>query len=567
MDIYTIRALLKTKSIYDIELRVTYYARVSSEKDEQLNSLDNQISYYEDLIKKNSAWTFVEGYVDEGLSGMSTKKRENFNRMVEDAKKGLFDLVITKEITRFARNTLDSIQYTRELLNNGVAVYFQNDNINTLDEDSELRLTIMSGIAQDELRKLSSRVKFGHQQAIKSKVVLGNNRMWGYLKNNGKLVIDETQAPLVRKVFELYATGEYGLARIRDILYEQGYRTDSGKRIEHSALASIIKNPKYKGYYAGNKVTVVDMFSKKRKFFSVDEWVLWKDETGEIVPAIVDERTWNAANEVLKRRSEDVKNRRGICNHNNLLTGKMRCAHCGQTYFRRQLKLASGEIKTRWVCGGKLKNGANTCSSITIYEDQIKPILFEVFNSTKDTASQMIERYIEAYTKAMSNNDVSKQIDEMQGKLNELNRKKRKLLQFNMDGIITDEDFKELMKETNDDIDRLKDEMMGLESQRETDEQFKERIAHIRNTLEEAKNVASRGMITRQFVDKYISNILVTPISKNEMRLDITICTGETITKVHTGQTIRMICTIRNRYKEDAKNCCYDIVASSPCLI
>ena len=170
MDIHTIRMMLKTHSIYDIPLRVTYYARVSSESDEQLNSLGNQIAYYEDLIRKNLTWTFVPGYIDEGLSGISTKKRENFNRMIDDAAMDKFDLVITKEISRFARNTLDSIQFTRQLLGYGVGVFFQNDNINTFDEDSELRLSIMSSIAQDELRKLSSRVKFGHQQAIKSNV-------------------------------------------------------------------------------------------------------------------------------------------------------------------------------------------------------------------------------------------------------------------------------------------------------------------------------------------------------------------------------------------------------------
>ena len=159
MDILSTRQLLRTRTIYDIPLRVTYYARVSSESDEQLNSLGNQVAYYESLIRKNRAWTFVPGYIDEGLSGISTRKRENFHRMISDAKDGLFDLIITKEITRFARNTLDSIQYTRQLLGDGVAVFFQNDNINTLEEDSELRLTIMSGIAQDELRKLSSRVK------------------------------------------------------------------------------------------------------------------------------------------------------------------------------------------------------------------------------------------------------------------------------------------------------------------------------------------------------------------------------------------------------------------------
>ena len=143
MDIHSARSQLRTRTVYDLPLRVTFYARVSSESDEQRNSLGNQISYYEELIRKNPNWTYVEGYIDEGLSAATTKNRENFHRMVEDGQAGAFDLIITKEITRFARNTLDSIQYTRRLLNAGVGVFFQNDNINTLDEDSELRLTIM----------------------------------------------------------------------------------------------------------------------------------------------------------------------------------------------------------------------------------------------------------------------------------------------------------------------------------------------------------------------------------------------------------------------------------------
>ena len=247
MDIHEIRSMLHFKNIYEIPMRVTYYARVSSESDEQLNSLGNQVSYYEDLIRKNMAWTFIPGYVDEGLSGISTRKRENFNRMIEDAEKGYFDLIITKEISRFARNTLDSIRYTRQLLNCGVGVFFQNDNINTLDEDSELRLAIMSSIAQEELRKLSSRVKFGHQQAIKSKVVLGNGRIFGYEKDRGRLVINEDEAPMVRELFELYATGQYSMKQIEKLFWDKGYRNLNGNKIAHSTLAKMIATPKYTG--------------------------------------------------------------------------------------------------------------------------------------------------------------------------------------------------------------------------------------------------------------------------------------------------------------------------------
>ena len=307
MEIHNVRQQLKTKSIYDIPLRVTFYARVSSESDEQLNSLGNQINFYEDLIKKNKAWTFVEGYIDEGLSGISTKHRENFNRMISDAETDKFDLIITKEISRFARNTLDSIRYTRQLLSFGVGVFFQNDNINTFDDDSELRLSIMSSIAQDELRKLSSRVKFGHQQAIKENVVLGNSRIFGYKKDNKKLVIDEEQAPMIRELYEMYATDNYSMKQIEKIFWDKGYRNYNGKKIAHTTMSGIISNPKYKGYYVGNKVRVVDMFTKKQKFLPPEEWVMFKDESGEIVPAIVSEELWDQANAILQKGATTLR--------------------------------------------------------------------------------------------------------------------------------------------------------------------------------------------------------------------------------------------------------------------
>ena len=202
------------KTIYDLPLRVTFYARVSTEKVEQQGSLENQIQYYTEFIQKNPNWTYVPGYIDEGISGTSTYKRDSFLRMIEDAKRGMFDFIITKEISRFSRNTLDSIQYTQELLDNNVGVLFQNDNINTLDSDSEFRLIVMAGVAQDEVRKLSERLKFGFRQSIKNGHVLGNNRLWGYDKKDCKLTIIPEQAEAVKLIFQLYATGNYGLRKL-----------------------------------------------------------------------------------------------------------------------------------------------------------------------------------------------------------------------------------------------------------------------------------------------------------------------------------------------------------------
>ena len=523
--------MLKTRSIYDIPLRVTYYARVSSESDAQLNSLGNQIAYYENLIKKNLAWTLVEGYIDEGLSGISTKKRENFNRMIDDAATDKFDLVITKEISRFARNTLDSIQYTRQLLSYGVGVFFQNDNINTFDEDSELRLSIMSSIAQEELRKLSSRVKFGHQQAIKSSVVLGNSRIFGYTKADGRLVIDETEATMVRELFELYATGEYSMKQIEKIFWDKGYRNHNGNKIAHTTMSNMISNPKYKGYYVGNKVKVVDMFTKKQKFLPPEEWVMFKDETGEIVPKIVSEELWDKANVILKRRSEDVKARQGICNHANLLTGKLWCTQCGQPYYRRESKDKSGNKNSKWLCSGKIKNGADSCKSFAIYEDEIKPILFEVFQDTKADADAMVEEYVRMYTELTQNGKISEKIAQQQKIVDFANRKKNKLLQLVAEDSITSADFKQMTANCNKEIQDAEAEIAELEQLASEGDEFKRKIDEMRKVLARAQDEASQGIVTKEFIDKYISKIFVTPEDENTMMLQIKIFTGETTEK------------------------------------
>lgn len=531
MDILSIRALLRTKSIYDIPLRVTYYARVSSESDEQLNSLDNQIAYYEDLIKRNHAWTYVPGYVDEGLSGISTKKRKHFNEMIADAKEGAFDLIITKEISRFARNTLDSLQYTRELLGWGVGVFFQNDNINTLDEDAELRLTIMSSIAQDELRKLSSRVKFGHQQAIKSSVVLGNSRIFGYQKDDKHLVIDESQAPMVRDLFRLYATGEYSMKQLETLFYEQGYRNYNGNKIAHTTMSGIISNPKYKGYYVGNKVRIVDMFTKKQKFLPPEEWVMFKDETGEIVPAIVSEELWDKANEVLARRSEDVKNRQGICNHANLLTGKLYCAHCGTAYYRRESKSRDGKVNSKWVCSGKINNGADACPSFPIYEDEIKPILFEVFSETRVDVEALLASYEEMFRSMEADNETAGQMEEQKRIIALADQKKNKLLELVTMGAITTANFKSMTAACDREAADAQKALTELEEQLFTKEEYRKHIGEVKARLDAAVRDASTGMITNEFVAQYIDKIIVTSEGNDTAKLEIKIFTGKNTEK------------------------------------
>jgi len=550
MDVHSVRQMMRTKSIYEIPMRVTFYARVSSEKDEQLNSLDNQISYYRNFIKKNANWEFVEGYIDEGLSGMSTKKRENFHNMISDAKAGLFDLVITKEITRFARNTLDSIQYTRDLLSYGVGVFFQNDNINTLDEDSELRLTIMSGIAQDELRKLSSRIKFGHQEAIKKNVVLGNSRIFGYRKDNKRLVIDEKEAEMVRELFELYATDQYSMKQIEEIFWNKGYRNNNGKRICHSTMSNTISNPKYKGYYVGNKVKIIDMFTKKQKFLPPEEWVMFKDETGEIVPAIVSEDLWEKANAVLRRRSHDVKNRQNLCNHPNLLTGKMYCTHCGKLYYRKDSKDRKGNVLSRWICSGKINNGTDSCPSFTIYEEEIKEVLTEVFKDTAEDARLIIEEYSNMYAEVLAKDTSSGELQKLKDRLDFLSKKKSKLLEYNIAGQINDRDFVEMNKQISDESAEVYSTIQEIEYEINSRTEYKQRIEEIRNILLKAENEASQNMIDSAFINRYIDKIYVTPIEEGTVEISVKIFSGQTVEK-HLSNLRKRHKSIKNAEKTD----------------
>ncbi len=531
MDIHMIRQQLRMRSLYEIPMRVTFYARVSSDSDEQLNSLGNQVAYYKDLIRKNAAWTFVQGYIDEGLSGISTKRRENFNRMVDDADAGKFDLVITKEISRFARNTLDSIQYTRQLLQAGVGVFFQNDNINTFDEDSELRLSIMSSIAQDELRKLSSRVKFGHQQAIRQSVVLGNSRIFGYKKSNGKLTIDASQAPMVRELFELYATDRYSMKQIETIFWEKGYRNLNGKKLSHTTMSNLIANPKYKGYYVGNKVKVVDMFTKKQKFLPPEQWVMFKDESGEIVPAIVSEELWDAANEVLRRRSDAVKSRQGRQCHANLFTGKLFCTCCGAPYYRKESVDKYGNRNAKWVCSNKIKSGKDACASFPVYEAELIPVLFAVFRDTRAVSGAMIETYEQMYRSMTCDGALEKKIEAANASVALAGKKKNKLLELVALDQITAEDFKEMTAQCNREIASGEAELHELQSQQYSNEEFRRNMDHIRTVLREAEKNCETKSITKDFVDAFIERICLTPVDQDTVRLSIGVFTGETCEK------------------------------------
>lgn len=508
MNIYYVREKLRNCSIYDIELNVAYYARVSTEKIEQQASIKHQEEHFEELIHSNNRWKFAGSYIDDGISGMHADKREEFQRMLKDAKLGKIDMIITKEISRFARNTLDSIQYTRELLSYGVCVWFQNDGINTIDDDSEFRLTIMAGVAQDEIRKLSSRVKFGHAQSIKNGVVLGH-RMYGYSNNQGKLELVPEEADMVRMVFRDYASG-MSTPRIEKKLWNMGYRSFKGGKISRDVIKNIIRNPKYKGYYCGGKVKVVDMFTKKQEFLPQSEWIMFKDD-GSRVPQIIDETTWEKANAYLRERGEAIKSRRTSFKNENIFTGKLFCANDGAPYWMKQHYIR-GKEDVRWVCSYKIKNGAASCDSFGLAESELKEVIAELINKSSENIDSILEEYFEILQSSIKNiPDNKNEISRLEKQIDLLKQKREKILEYNLDGKISDDEFISRNKEYVKQIKQIESHILEIKNTK-SPEPVEIQLSAIKEQLEKFKGVNPKD-INRQIVNELFEKITVEPLA------------------------------------------------------
>lgn len=526
MNIYHTREKLKTCSIHDLPIKVAFYARVSTDSDDQQVSIEHQVQYYEDFIKSHKNWEFVRGYVDNGISGIQTKHRERFKEMLEDAQNGKFDMLITKEITRFARNTLDSIQYTRQMLSWGVCVWFQNDNINTIDEDSELRLTIMAGVAQDEVRKLSNRIKFGHRQSIKNGVVLGNSHIYGYDKKDGKLTINEPEAEMVRMIFREYASGESSTPKLEKKLYEMGYRNYKGGRINRDVIKHIIRNPKYKGYYVGGKVKIVDMFTKKQEFLPESEWVMFKDD-GSRVPQIIDEETWRKANEIIEMRGSIVKNRvTSIKKSENVFTGMLYCGNDGHTYWLKYRTLR-GKEDIKWVCSKKIKNGAKSCSSFYLDDGEMRKVIAKLICESSGDIEQIADEFISVYRSVVSQNDTSAEIKQLQSQISIAERKSDKLLEYNLDGAISDEVFITKNKRLEEQIRQCKERIKQLEKSEKSLIPVETSIREMVRSIKALDGIRPED-ITRPVVESFLSKIIVYPTGEKEARLVFYLKDGST---------------------------------------
>ena len=378
--------LNQERATTDGKKRAAAYCRVSTDKEDQANSFESQQRYFREYIERNPDWELYEIFADEGFSGTNTKKRKEFNRMMACAKAGDFDLILTKEISRFARNTLDSIYYTRELKKHGVGVIFLNDNINTLDGDAELRLAIMASIAQEESRRTSERVKWGQRRQMEQGVVFGRD-MLGYDVRGGRMYINEEGAGIVRLIFHKFVNEGKGAHVIARELREEGIPPMRRvKEWQSAVILRTIRNEKYCGDLVQKKTYTPDFLSHEKKVNrGQEEFIIIKDHHEPIVSREIFEK----ANRILEERSLSQKGRAKYSNRYPF-SGKIKCGGCGSSYVARYKTRKDGSKYKAWRCNEAVRCGKPHrdaagnragCRGVSIRNEDVVHIMYLVSQS------------------------------------------------------------------------------------------------------------------------------------------------------------------------------------------
>lgn len=333
---------------------VAAYCRVSTDRDDQANSFASQQRYFAEYICRQPDWSLFEIYADEGITGTSTRKRAAFNRMIDEAHRGKFRLILTKEVSRFSRNILDTITYTRELRALGVGVLFLNDGISTLEPDAELRLSIMGSIAQEESRKTSSRVKWGQMRRMEQGVVFGRSLL-GYDVQDGKLTVNPEGAALVRLIFQKYGVEKKGASVIARELHDAGILTFSGKtEWSCSHLLKILKNEKYVGDLIQKKTITPDYLTHVKKYNHGEEAFVILQNHHE---PIIDRALWNIVQDEIRRRNRRSRMSEGH-SRQYIFSGKIRCAACGASFVSRRKTRRNETAYQFWSCYTAVTKGA-----------------------------------------------------------------------------------------------------------------------------------------------------------------------------------------------------------------
>lgn len=446
-------------------LKAAAYCRVSTDREDQSNSLTSQRQYFTDYIRNHADWQLVKIYYDEGISGTQTRKRTGFNTMIRDACEGRIDLILTKEVSRFARNTVDTLSYTRKLKEIGIGVVFTIDNIDTRDADGELRLTIMASIAQEESRKTSERVKWGQKRRMEQGIVFGRDLL-GYTVKNGELLINEAEVPVVRAIFHKYTNEKKGTHIIARELLQEGMHPMQAQNWSGAAILRILKNEKYAGDLCQKKTFTPDYLTHTRKPNPDPEDMIYLKDHHQ---PIIDRDLWNRTQEELRSRSPSAELRKDPpdLTHTGQLksryssrywcSGKLLCGECGMHYVSRTKKRSDGSISRSWRCYGAAVHGSgkpdlfgghigcnnpsiNERALITCMQFCLRMVLETIYQDLQKELRQDLQTVLSLSSLTPSGTAC---IHKLEKEIQHLRDKKRKAADLYLEGHITLDDLKD----------------------------------------------------------------------------------------------------------------------------
>ena len=483
-------------------IKVAAYARVSTDMEDQKNSYESQLQYYMDKMNSNPKWIATEVYADEAISGTQDYKRSDFMRMINDGLNKKFDLLLTKSISRFARNTVDTLSYVRKLKEKNVAIFFEEENINTLEMSGELLLTILSSVAQQESETISSHVKLGLKMKMQRGELVGFHGCYGYDydKLTKTLSINEEEKKVIQYIFGRYIQG-VGTTMIAKELTEAGIPTRRGNPVWcETVVRKIIKNEKYKGDLLQGKTFTVDPITHRRLENMGEEQKYLIEKNHE---AIIDDETWEEAQKILEKRNRNYNkgDRNGTFRRMYAFSGISYCAFCGRLVTRKNWTTKSTGKKA-WYCSTAIKQGRKHCKdSKPISEEVIEKCFLDAYKVLCADKATIIRNFMEKAEPILKENNTQTELEKLNIQEHDLKEKLKKLLDLKLDNLITEEAF----KEKNYEIER---KIKNIQKVKEDKESNIEKEDSLKGKIEGIKELLKKNQIITEF-DREVFNILV----------------------------------------------------------
>lgn len=482
-------------------MNVVAYCRVSTDKSDQLNSLETQKEFFQSYCFRNND-TLIHTYADEGISGTKIKNRKEFLRMMEDAEKGTFHQVIVKDVSRLARNTVDLLQSVRKLKSLNIETTFITSDMRTMG-NSEFVLTLMGAMAQEESSNTSKRVKFGKKENAKKGRV--PNIVYGYDKTSGdyfNLTVNTEEAKIVRQIYDWYTEEGYGTNKIANMLNERGITTKRNCQWSQNAVSRILKNEIYIGKIINGKEEISDFLTGTRKEKEKKEWLV----TDRPELAIIDENQYKQVQNILSDRNVSFHTTKERQSNKYIFSTLIKCADCGFSFRRMERKYKQTYVS--WVCSGRNENGSGSCDNkVKIKEEELLKVIKEYFAGILLQKDKMIQYILAEFKKEYKTKDDTISYEKkLKSEMSKLTRSKDKYTQMFMDDLITREEVREKVAFMNEQLLKLKHEVEILSYHVSKGNQL-EKI--IEETFDEIKNIFERTELTNAQLKKVIKQILV----------------------------------------------------------